>query len=86
MIDTDIDGYVTIIEFMRIYMVIPKLCEFADELRSIFNYFIRHSLLAGCRFRKESKLSLFDYQTIIKDSSLVRELREIFIEGVMKGM
>ena len=44
-LDEDQDGFLNIIDLIRIYVNIPKSSLFAEELRSIFSFYLNHSLL-----------------------------------------
>lgn len=40
MLDLDGDGHLRISDLIRLYVGMPKLCTFSDELRVIFGYYL----------------------------------------------
>ncbi|TNV86317.1 hypothetical protein FGO68_gene7004 [Halteria grandinella] len=78
MLDEDRVGYLTITSLIRLYLKLPKQCLFAQEVRQIFSYYMKHNLMPSALFKKSPKYDIWDFKSIVKDSCLARELYDIF--------
>ena len=52
MLDEDRDGFLNIVDLLRIYVNIPNTCIFAGELRTIFKYYLDHSIKPPLDFQR----------------------------------
>jgi hypothetical protein len=44
MLDDDRNGFISIPEIIRIYLELPKTCDFAEELRHVFRFYLDNIL------------------------------------------
>jgi hypothetical protein len=82
MLDDDRNGFVTIPEIIRIYLTLPKSCEFAKELRYILRYYMDNYMKFASILKKLAKFDIFDFHKIIPKSCILDELHDRFIDRV----
>ena len=86
MLDEDNNGYVSIPEIIRFYLDIPKTCEFAEELRYIFQFYMENYIRFSEFLKRQAKFDTYDFKTIIPDSCITRELYDRFVYRVKNNM
>jgi hypothetical protein len=64
------------------YVNLPKRCGFADEIRTVFKYYLENNVKPSAHFKKSSKYNVHDYNAIVGTSCLVYELVDRFVTRI----
>ena len=82
LLDDNQNGEISVSELIRVYIGLPKYCQFAGEIRHIFQFYMENFMKHRAVFKRSAKFDIYDYAKMVPESGLKLELHEIFVYRV----